>query len=127
MGLGKTVEMLALILAHRWSGTYPNAHETHSHANSQSDSSSHATPINVGTGGSVGDCGLLPTINGEEVMCVCGALEAKPEESMIQCQRCLKLQHVTCSSYFEGDEEFVCTKCLFCEVKYDVKCQSCLS
>ena len=114
MGLGKTVEMLTLILIHKWPGmessiishsTNPNSHAA------DTDSDSHVThPENV-------ESSIATSSDGGVVLCLCGAIEAKPGDMLVECERCLKWQHVHCSGYSEEDgDHFICIKCLLVDV-----------
>lgn len=109
MGLGKTVEVLALILAHRWAGTESGPDKSNSHDDSKSDS--RAEP-----GGSVNNS--MAAVADESMLCLCGAIESKPGDHLVQCERCFKWQHVHCVKFSEehGDT-FVCVKCLLKEVR----------
>lgn len=91
MGLGKTVEMLALILVHKG---------TEEESRSSQDSEEAAFHV--------------------QIRCLCGNnTESSPGDmGMVQCERCWNWQHIYCCGFSEehGDV-FVCTKCLLQKVR----------
>lgn len=99
MGLGKTVEMLALILAHKWTG--------------MESCSGDPAPSGGGVEGSM--------MEEDQIMCLCGdQTEASPgDKGMVQCERCLKWQHMHCCGFSEEhkDDVFICTRCLLQKVE----------
>lgn len=133
MGLGKTVEVLALILAHRWSDPSQPDSEKATSNEDVTDGLSALHPVSekdynmesssVGLGELPSGEGEMPEEeseyeDGESVLCLCGAVESQPGDSLVLCERCEVWQHIKCSGYCEekDGEIFICTRCLLKDV-----------
>lgn len=150
------MEVLALILAHKWSGSsQPSSEKASSNGvklNTNGGTASVATSNGGASNGSTATDGFYavdgfhPTSEknptnktssgevpsgeeemseeeeeeegGDDILCLCGAVESEPGDSLVQCERCSVWQHIRCSGYSEEEdgEVFVCTRCLLKDV-----------
>ena len=114
MGLGKTVEVLALLMAHRAPLSHSNGHTASSSSSPPLSPLTHYFPQLAGGGGGEGE-----EEEEEVVQCVCGATSETGESGSeyVQCERCEIWLHSHCVSFDSSrHSSFICIKCLLEEV-----------
>ena len=137
MGLGKTVEVLALILSHKWSISHTSGGSSNSlHSAREEDgvtSLKEGGVVNSSMEGGVVDSSMeIDVVNssreggvvagGEKCECLCGKSDGdRSLDSWVQCERCKIWQHRLCTDYDESTSKlFICTTCLLEKVRNGV-------
>ena len=146
MGLGKTVEVLALILSHQWSISHTSGGSSNSlHSAREEDgvtSLKEGGVVNSSMEGGVVDASMevdvvdssmeVGVVNslreggvvagGEKCECLCGKSDGgRSLDSWVQCERCKIWQHRLCTEYDETTSKlFNCTTCLLEKVRNGV-------
>ena len=119
MGLGKSVEVLALILSHQWSISHTSGGSSNSlHSTREEDgvtSLKEGGVVNSSREGGV-------VAGGEKCECLCGKSDGgRSLDSWVQCERCKIWQHRLCTEYDETMSKlFICTTCLLEKVRNGV-------
>ena len=128
MGLGKTVEVLALILSHKWSISHTSGGSSNSlHSAREEDgvtSLKEGGVVNPSMEGGVVNSSREEGVvaGGEKCECLCGKSDGgRSLDSWVQCERCKIWQHRLCTDYDETtSKRFICTTCLLEKVRNGV-------